>query len=159
MKALLLAVMACAVPPCAALADDISFDRLDAFYVEQETGKLSADIAPPGRAIDFWNTVIGEGGAVGGGGSDVLLVAHFKAVKSDKTKPAVHVRVRNVDNGKIILDRRNISVFYDTESTGKATFAKAFFLEDVTCDSLRVEVEIVGTTPVSTTDLPFACGE
>ncbi|MFO1035048.1 MAG: hypothetical protein U1E15_13620 [Hyphomicrobiales bacterium] len=90
-----LAVALSAALPLPALADEIVFDRMEAFYVEQATGKLSANIMPPAKTIDFWNTMIGEGGATGGGGSDVLLVAHFTAKEASGKTPAVSITVKN----------------------------------------------------------------
>lgn len=146
-----------------AFADEIVFDQIRAFYVEQATGKLSANIMPPADTIDFWNTMIGEGGATGGGGSDVLLVAHFKSIKSEVLSPRINLVVKDRDTGKPMMERKNIHVFYDHEGADGApvSFAKAVFLEEVQCTPLAITVEIVGRsgTKVHTAELPFACGE
>jgi hypothetical protein len=140
-------------------ADDIILDRMEAFYVENNTGKLSANIMPPSQYIDFWNTIIGEGGAVGGGGYDILLVAHFKSLKQEGNSPAIQVKVTNMDKKKIILDRKNFFVSFDSyaKQGAAADGSKAFFIEDTTCDHLKIDVTIAEKS--WTYDLPFVCGE
>lgn len=149
--------------PVPAVADEIIFDRMEAFYVEQATGRLSANIMPPAQTIDFWNTMIGEGGATGGGGSDVLLVTHFRAVLSEAPSPQIDVTVKEKETGRTLLERKNIYVFYDPEDAkaGVSSFAKAFFLEEVQCTPLVIVVTIHDARLKSehVAELPFACGE
>lgn len=134
-----------------ATADEVEVAKAEAFLVQGHSGTLSANIMPPASTIDFWNTIIGEGGA-GEGSNDVLLVVHFRRLKQSEKTDKISIRVTD-EAGKLLLERKDVYLWFDEG----AAAAKSVLLEDVGCTHLKISAAVGKKT--SKFELPFACGE
>jgi hypothetical protein len=136
----------------AAQADEMRVASIEAFLVYGQTGKLSPNIAPPKHEIDFWNTIIGEGGAKEWS-DDILLIAHIDKLSGKASTGEIAIKVIDHKSKKVLINRKKLSIgFSETKAA-----AKALLLEDLSCTNMDITVTVDKKS--KTINLPFACGE
>jgi hypothetical protein len=134
------------------VADPIKVSKIEAFLIYGQSGKLSPDIAPPSHEIDFWNTMIGEGGAREWT-EDILVVAHIEKLFGKQTAGEISIKAVDHNSKKVLLLKPKVQVSFGETKMA----AKAFVLESIQCTNL--DVTITAGKSIKTTNLPFVCGE
>jgi hypothetical protein len=140
------------VAQSAYVPDPMSVSKIEAFLIYGQSGKLSPDIAPPSQEIDFWNTMIGEGGAREWT-EDILVIVHIEKISGDSSGGVISIKVVDHKSKKVLLSKLSAQVSFGETKTA----AKAFTLENIQCTNLDIIIKAGKNS--KTVNLPFACGE
>jgi hypothetical protein len=139
-----------------ALAQDASalqVNRVEAFLVSGQTGKLSANIIDPKQPMTLWNTIIGEGDA-GEPANDVLVVVHVQKPPQEAELPTLSLKAMSRTDQTMLGERKDVYVPFLDQNLGTAVM----MLHDVTCIDLDIQV-LIADKIIHTAQIPFACGE
>lgn len=140
-----LAVLA-ATPSSAA---EVGRIRAHLFY--ENSGRLSADIAPPAD-FDAFNVIIGEGSAEEPA-NDLLVAVELRGAPTAAAAP-LRIVVRD-GRGRVLAQRSIAGPFLSAE---QPRVWKAVYLQDVGCaGTLRITATLGRSTRTSSVDL--VCGE
>jgi len=136
----------------AAAAEPLVVDQIDVRLFQHHTGTLSAPVT---AGDELWNTILGEGVAVGPSTATVVAVVVSAAPDSYDPDWQVEFVAREKGSGVVLLTQAKPVGVLDADGR----YHVGFWIDDTGCTALEVRVRTGQGSPWSEMEIPFACGE